>query len=119
MVFRDTGCGISPENQKRLFSNFGKVQESQQYNKEGVGLGLSICLEIIRSYGGSVNIKSELGKGTDFIINIKTPCKIDEVKLRLVEEKILEQGFDSADASESESLNESSDSVDHDSSYEI
>ena len=56
MVFRDTGCGISKDNQDRLFTNFGKLQESQDQNKAGVGLGLSICREIILAQGGSVDI---------------------------------------------------------------
>ena len=70
MIFRDSGCGISPENQETLFMNFSKLHETQNINKEGVGLGLSICKEIILAHGGSINIKSELGKGTDFIISL-------------------------------------------------
>ena len=71
MIFRDTGVGISPENQNKLFQNFGKVTETQEVNKSGVGLGLSICKEIINAHGGSVDIQSEIDRGTDFIINLK------------------------------------------------
>ena len=38
--------------------NFGKLHETQNTNKEGVGLGLSICKEIIHAYGGSIDIRS-------------------------------------------------------------
>ena len=58
MIFRDSGCGISSEMQKKLFQNFGKLQETQDVNKTGVGLGLSICKEIIMAHGGTVNIQS-------------------------------------------------------------
>ena len=61
IVFRDEGCGISPENKKSLFMNFGKLDESQNANKDGVGLGLSINKDIINSYGGKIDIKSEIG----------------------------------------------------------
>ena len=56
LIFRDSGCGISEENQRKLFMNFNKLEESQQMNKQGVGLGLSICKEIINASGGSVDI---------------------------------------------------------------
>ena len=46
-------------------------------NKSGVGLGLSICKEIILAQGGSVDIKSEEGKGTDFVVYLKAKCIID------------------------------------------
>ena len=49
IIFRDNGCGISPENKKRLFMNFGKLHETQNANKDGVGLGLSINKDIINS----------------------------------------------------------------------
>ena len=78
MIFRDSGCGISPENQQKLFMNFGKLRDTEQKNKTGVGLGLSICRDIIIALGGSIDIVSEEGKGTDFIIQLQSRCQIDE-----------------------------------------
>lgn len=77
MIFRDSGCGISEENQTKLFASFSKIEENQEFNKQGVGLGLSICREIINANGGSVAVKSELGQGTDFIISLQTKCRVD------------------------------------------
>ena len=82
MTFRDTGCGITKENQKLLFKNFSKLNETQFANKEGVGLGLSICREIIMTLGGSVDIESEPGNGTDFIISLKIKSIVNQTLLR-------------------------------------
>ena len=82
MIFSDTGRGISEENQSRLFHNFGKLNEGQEANKLGVGLGLSICKEIILAQGGSVDIHSEEGKGSDFIINLQARCRVDMARIR-------------------------------------
>lgn len=81
MIFSDTGRGVSPENQKRLFQNFVKLSEGQESNKIGVGLGLSICREIILAQGGAVNIKSEVDKGTDFIIDLQARCIVDMARV--------------------------------------
>ena len=56
MIFSDSGCGVSPENKEKLFNNFGKLKENQDSNKAGVGLGLSICKDIIHAHGGTIDI---------------------------------------------------------------
>ena len=43
----DSGLGISPENIKKLFIDFGKLEEHENINQQGTGLGLSICKKII------------------------------------------------------------------------
>ena len=93
IVFRDTGCGISEENQKILFHNFAKLEESKEKNKAGVGLGLSICREIILSQGGSIDIKSEVGKGTDFIVNMKAKCLVDKKRIREAKNRMESLGY--------------------------
>ena len=87
-IFRDSGCGISAENQQKLFMNFSKLAETEQANRSGVGLGLSICKEIINAHGGSVDIMSEEGKGTDFIIKLKSRCRVDENRIKRAQQKI-------------------------------
>ena len=74
MTIRDSGCGISLANQESLFMNFSKLHETQKVNRQGVGLGLSICKDIINAFGGSIDIQSEEGRGTDFIIKLETKC---------------------------------------------
>ena len=53
------------------------MQETRNINKTGVGLGLSICRDLIQKFGGKVDIKSEVGVGTDFIVKIPTKCKVN------------------------------------------
>ena len=47
----DSGIGISPENIKKLFIDFGKLKEHEKINPLGTGLGLSICKRIIEQMG--------------------------------------------------------------------
>lgn len=72
----DTGIGMSAEGLKNLFIDFGRLSENEGRNKSGTGLGLSICKQIIEKMGGSVEVKSQLGVGSQFIINLKTKCKV-------------------------------------------
>lgn len=65
---KDTGVGISEEGIKKLFTNFGKLQENSDCNLKGTGLGLSICKLIIEKMGGGVSVTSKLGEGTNFKI---------------------------------------------------
>lgn len=77
MIFRDTGVGIAKADLEKLFNNFSKLDQSRKQNTQGVGLGLSICREIIIAHRGTISVESEEGKGTDFIIDLDTKCKYD------------------------------------------
>ena len=71
MAVEDTGEGISKELLPNIFERFSTGATS------GSGLGLSICYELIQQMNGSINIKSEVGKGTTVWFSI--PCKATEV----------------------------------------
>lgn len=62
---RDTGCGISAPDQKRLFSRFTQLV-TPGARREGVGLGLAIVKELVTRHKGRVWVESELGKGSVF-----------------------------------------------------
>ncbi len=62
----DQGQGISPENQKKLFTKFGKAGVKPTGKEKSTGLGLFICKNIIEKHGGNVDVTSEVGKGSSF-----------------------------------------------------
>ncbi len=72
-VVKDTGIGISKENQKKIFDRFYQVDSSYTRKASGTGLGLSLCKEYLELMGGRIWIKSKLGRGSEFhfIIPIK------------------------------------------------
>jgi PAS domain S-box-containing protein len=65
----DTGKGIEPQNLKNIFMPFFSTK------KEGTGLGLSICYNIVKNHGGSIDIETEVNKGTTFIIKLPVAQK--------------------------------------------
>ncbi|KAA0227957.1 response regulator [candidate division KSB1 bacterium] len=62
----DTGMGIAPEDQPKVFEKFKQVGETLTNKPKGTGLGLTICKEIIEHHGGRIWVESELGKGSTF-----------------------------------------------------
>ena len=66
----DTGIGIPPESLDRIFERFYQVDSSPGRHYEGTGIGLSIVRDILRLHGGSVRVRSEVGKGSVFSITL-------------------------------------------------
>ena len=69
-IVKDTGVGISEEEQKRIFERFYTVDKSRSRQVGGTGLGLSIVKHIIAVHNGKIAINSKKGEGTEFIITI-------------------------------------------------
>ena len=66
----DTGLGISPADQPKVFERFKQVGDTLTDKPKGTGLGLPICREIVEHHGGSVWVESELGKGSTFFFSL-------------------------------------------------
>jgi len=66
----DNGIGISPQDQQRIFEEFGQAKENPTDNARGVGLGLSIAKRLVELHGGSIWIISEPGGGSTFTFTI-------------------------------------------------
>lgn len=66
----DTGIGIAPDDQERLFQPFIQVDSSLSREYEGTGLGLALVLHLSQLHGGSVSLESEVGKGSRFTVSL-------------------------------------------------
>jgi two-component system, sensor histidine kinase and response regulator len=68
---RDTGIGLTPEQQARLFMPFTQAERSTARRYGGTGLGLAICRRLAQMMGGQVSLTSESGKGSQFNVTVR------------------------------------------------
>lgn len=78
IAVRDTGIGMSKEVKRRIFDPFFTTKGEQ-----GTGLGLSICYGIVTRHGGTIEVESELGKGTTFTIRLPIAKEVLEPLVEL------------------------------------
>ena len=71
VTVKDNGCGIGPENQKKIFSPFYTTKPVGK----GTGLGLSVCYGIVNAMGGAMEVSSEKGIGTTFTVRLPVSSK--------------------------------------------
>ena len=70
LEFKDNGIGIPKESLNRIFERFYRVDKARSREVGGTGLGLAITKHIVKNLDGTINVKSELGQGSEFIITI-------------------------------------------------
>ncbi len=72
LEFLDTGCGIAPENQEKIFESFVRVEKSLSTEPfgHGLGLGLPITVTLVKAMGGHVSMESEVGRGTRILVHL-------------------------------------------------
>ncbi|MDZ7370506.1 MAG: ATP-binding protein [candidate division KSB1 bacterium] len=73
----DTGIGIAPEDQERIFLEYVQVEAAQKGAPRGTGLGLPICRKLAQLMGGSIEVQSELGKGSVFRVTLPLRLIVD------------------------------------------
>jgi len=78
-----TGIGIAPEDQTRIFERFYRVSGDRSRSTGGSGLGLAIAQSIAQSHHGSLQIKSELGKGSTFTLRLPLGAEVVTRRLNL------------------------------------
>ena len=74
---RDTGRGIKAENINKLFTKFERLDAEKNSTTEGTGLGLAITKALVDMMGGKINVQSQFGKGSLFVVQI--PQKISQM----------------------------------------
>ncbi len=70
ITVEDTGVGIHPNDQPRIFDRFYRIEKDRSRQSGGAGLGLSIALAIAQTHGGSIHVKSAVSKGSTFTIKL-------------------------------------------------
>ena len=66
----DTGKGIGPDDQERIFEKFTRLDKPMGGHPKGVGLGLAICRDIVEKHGGQIWVESESGQGSTFYLTL-------------------------------------------------
>ncbi len=71
ITVRDTGVGIDPGEQEKIFERFYRIKRGEQLEDKGSGLGLAICREIVRLHGGRIWAESTPGRGSTFHLTLR------------------------------------------------
>jgi signal transduction histidine kinase len=90
---RDYGCGLTPENQIRVFEPFYQAEDANRRRHGGTGLGLAICRGIVESQKGKIWVESKPGKGSKFYFTVPlVPVrKIEPIKVLFSSKGVIER----------------------------
>jgi two-component system sensor histidine kinase RpfC len=85
----DTGIGISPSGQKRIFESFAQADDTIIDRFGGTGLGLALCKQLVESQGGQIGVESSLGSGSTFWFEINAAYKPDQFASPVYSEPVI------------------------------
>ncbi len=77
---RDSGRGIAPEDQARIFEPFEQLEELARKHTPGMGLGLALVREMVASLGGTITLESRVGVGSTFTVLLPSRLQRAEVE---------------------------------------
>ena len=84
LLVRDTGIGMTPEFQKKIFESFAREDSARVHKIEGTGLGMSIMKYIVDEMKGTIELHSEVDKGTEFHVTLDMKkTNVQEEQMRL------------------------------------
>jgi len=86
---KDTGIGIKPEDQKMIFERLKQVDKSLNRKREGSGIGLYLVKLLVEIHNGSIYVRSELGKGTEFVITLPITVLDEHKDINNIEKQII------------------------------
>ncbi len=86
ITVKDTGRGIKAENINKLFTKFERLDIDRNTTTEGTGLGLAITKRLVEMMGGKINVQSQYGEGSIFVVNL--PQKISKMYKPVQEESL-------------------------------
>jgi two-component system, OmpR family, phosphate regulon sensor histidine kinase PhoR len=69
-TLHDTGMGIAPEHQQKVFDKFYRVPHGDVHNTKGYGLGLNYVAQVVKAHGGSIHLHSRVGEGSTFTVRL-------------------------------------------------
>ena len=100
---KDTGIGMSPEFAARIFEAFEREKTSEVHKIQGTGLGMSITKHLVDLMGGEIQLETEQGKGSEFILNFRFPIATEDptrtdVHLEGIHVLIVDDDYSSCDA---------------------
>lgn len=78
VAVKDTGIGISPQNQAKLFQDYVQVNANRSQQGSGSGLGLAICAHLVRLHGGTIGVNSTVNVGSEFWFEIPLVVQSNE-----------------------------------------
>jgi two-component system sensor histidine kinase EvgS len=87
----DTGIGISPEDQDLIFQPFSQARTNISKNAQGTGLGLTISTRLAEILGGNITLKSEIGCGSTFYINLNSVSNYSD---QVIKQEIITKDFE-------------------------
>jgi signal transduction histidine kinase/DNA-binding response OmpR family regulator len=89
VAVRDTGTGIAPDDQERIFEEFQQASQPDAQKREGTGLGLALAKKFVELHGGRIWVESELGVGSTFTFRlpVRRPAETEASVQSVVPEK--------------------------------